>query len=1032
MNISLSVKIKIRDFFPKNENISYDNYICLFKHNNFSGKINLGGVNNQNYIKHRVDCFNSNIIYSIHLFEVNKNSLVGISQLIIYFDKIKNLNINDTLTQEEKVRLIIDTKTKRKIFDKIYNLSDIYLNLITEIKIVDKKSLELNKKNNMDFSIEEKEINYNINNTNNNIFEFSNLTPRNYKKNNPIKSIKKDRETMKRVDTFSNYRQLNLIDLGDDNLKNSTMNSLLQKNKSLQKINKKIISKNKKYKKNLTNNKSISNEIISARHKVINSCVELPFSHHNKTNYNFNYKTDEKKKNILPKSLRKNKIPKKKVTILNLMEEKMNPLLYMPKEDSNYESNNQSKDFQDFKNISSTNFSKIKINKINNNLKKYISRTVNKYKSFKSKEKIQNNINEEKNSKKKEKSSKNDNKISVNIYEKNKEKDMEKYTKTLSCHKSEHNRDINYKKIKKLSINNTCRLNTDMNMNTNMNKLDLKNINANLNLNSSILKTEIGNRKLNELLKNKHILTDLDLEQLIIEKGATIKGNFQNNYIKEKKRGTFSPKLSIKFKFNENGLLNTNKNEINDFKYEQDKYSFKYKEKINNKILTPKGNIKKFNSFTNNIYNEENYSIEKEEIKKKYINLIDFYSLLSKKLKKTNKNNIEITKNYKKIKDKYDYMHKQKNRLVERIKVNESIRIKNKAFLHFEQEQILNKILNIKLNENTIYQNIFGVKYGSVEMQNKIEELICQKKELMLNLIKNIVKFYGNISQIYNNDINKKNRLKALLYKYNIYEKVKIDLNYISNIHKENNFEDKIITEVDEDKENEEDDEENKIQQTVNNLLINNEQQIASEYITTENNLNYENKKILNNNTDKDKEIEKNILNGKDNIQNIIINKKNNDYDENLNNLIKKILIEQFPENYKTNIRFNYIDKNKYSFGNKIFLSYIENNDIVLKEEINGNTIINIKYTLNEFYRKYCIEEKKEKENKQNFVYTKKIRQKYIKIKNNDKEQSIEKKPKNENSTTISDNDKRQQSILSKLNDMGEMKNSTSEEKETV
>ena len=58
----------------------------------------------------------------------------------------------------------------------------------------------------------------------------------------------------------------------------------------------------------------------------------------------------------------------------------------------------------------------------------------------------------------------------------------------------------------------------------------------------------------------------------------------------------------------------------------------------------------------------------------------------------------------------------------------------------------------------------------------------------MLNLIKNIVKFYGNISQIYNNDINKKNIFKSLLNKYNIKEKVKIDLNYISYMHKENNI----------------------------------------------------------------------------------------------------------------------------------------------------------------------------------------------------------------------------------------------------
>ena len=1021
MNISLSVKIIIKDFFPKNENISYDNYICLFTYNNFNGKINLKNIynQNQNSIRHKVYNFNSNIIYEIHLFDTNKNSLVGISQLIIYFDKIKNLNVNDTLTQEEKVKLIIDSKTKRKIFNKIYNIGDIFLHLLTEIKIIDKKSVESSQRYHIDYNIKEKELICNTNNNiNNNIIDFSNLTPRDYQKKEDIKSIKIGRGATKRVDTFSDYRDLNLADLSEESLKNSTTSSLLQKNKSLQKLNKQTI--NKKNKKSLTNNNNKSNNINDKykRHRSINSCIEIPLSLHNKTNYNLGYNKEDKKKSFLAKSYRKNQIPKKKVTILNLMEEKIRPILYKqnPKDVNYYELNNQFKEFRDFKNTS-INFSKIQINKINDNLKIYSSRTVNKHKSFKSKEKIKKNLIEEIEYNQKMKNIPKSRKIMVNKIEKN--KDIVKDTNTISSHKSENGREIKCKKIKKLSIFNTDRLNTEMNMNN----LEIKN-NNNLNLNSAILQTEIYNRKLSEMKinlrknKNKHILTDLDLEQLIIEKGATIKGNFQDNCLR---RGAFSPKLQLKFKFNENALLNK-KNDITDYKFEPDKNTYRYKDKISTGILTPKANPKKLNSFNNNnLCFEDNYYLEKEEIKKRYINLIDFYSLLSKKMKKNKKNNIEIAKNFENIKEKYTYLQKQKNKLIQKLNSNESKRIKNKAFLHFEQEQLFDKIMNIKIKENSVYQNIFGPEYGSIEMQNKIEDLILQKKELMLNLIKNIVKFYGNISQIYNNDINKKNILKTLLNKYNIKEKVKIDLNYISNIHKENNFEDKIITEVDEEKENEEDEEENKIQQDGENNFINNNEQIkTSENNINENNNNNVHKKIL------DNKIEKDTYNEKDNNQDMAINTYN-DYDENLNNLIKKILIEQFPENYKTNMRFNHIEKNKYSFGNKIFLGYIDNNDVVLKEEINENIISDNKYTLNEFYHKYCFEGKKK------FVYTKKIRQKYIKIKNNnDKEQSLDKKPKNENSTTISDNEKRQQSILSKLNDMGEMKNSMSEEKETV
>ena len=1028
MKLSLAVKISIKDLFPKTDNISYDSYNCLFINNNFNEKINLGNISIQNSIQHRVESFNSNIIYNIQLKDSNKNSLIGISQLIINFEKIKNLNINDTLTQEEKIKIIIDARTKRKIFDKIFNIGDIYLIILSEIKIVDKKIIEIENNN----IIEKKEfISYNTNTNINNNANYNklecNLTPRNNKKKEKIKSIKKDRESIKRVDTFSNYNELNLGDyLIDENLKNSTTSSLLQKNKSLQKINK--LTLNKKYKKNKSNYIELLN-----RHKIIKKIEDIPSPRQNKTNYNFNLKKEEKKKYICPKSCR-NQINKKKVTILNLMEEKMNPKLFKEKEGNYFELNNISKDFNNFKNTS-INFSKIQINKINNNNGKYSSRTLNKHRSIiKSKEKknkdliIKNNLENnysikiKNKNKQNNKQIKNKNKISVNIVEKNKDK------VTLSSHKGENEseKEISTKRTytKKLYLINTERLNTDMNMK----KIECKKINVNTNLNSAILQTEISNRKLSELKinlkknKKKHILTDIDLEQLIIEKGASIKGNFHNNYSKDKKiRGAFSPKLSLKFKFNEYALL-ANKNDITDYKYEKDKLS-RYKEKINTKLLTPKGHIKKLNSFTTKFNNDENYFMEKEEIKKKYFNLIDFYSLLSKKLKKTNKNNKEITKNNKIIKEKYNYLQKQKNNLIQKINTNESIRIKNNVVYHFEQEELFNKMINVKIKENNVYKDIFGPQYNDIDMHNKIEFLIFQKKEMMLNLIKNIVKYYGNISQIYNYDKNKKNMLKSLLIKYNIKEKVKIDLNYISNIHKENNFEDKIITEVDEDKENEEDEDEKEINNqnnfnsnsSSNNNPINNieQQQIIYDKIPNDNNKIMEDKDIFNANND------------------ININNKNNSYDENLNNLIKKILIEQFPENYKTNRKFNYIEKNKFSFENKIFLGYIENNDVILKEELSKNKNNNDKYTLSEFYYKYCIEEKKENI-KSNFVYTKKIRQKYIKLKNKDKEHSLEKKAKNENSTTISDIEKKQQNSISRLNEIGEIKNNMSDEKETV
>ena len=738
------------------------------------------------------------------------------------------------------------------------------------------------------------------------------------------------------------------------------------------------------------------------------------------------------------------------MTILNLMEKKIGHLLYKEKDDTfHYDSTSK-----DYKNTS-VNFNINQENKISCNLKKkYSSNTLNKYKPVKSKEiKYNSNTNDNKlNKLYLPKKSKSKNKISVNLTERNND-NMNINNNTLSSYKNNREKKSRIIIKKKLSLSNKGRLYTDMNLNLNVNKRELKK-NLTVNFNNEFQKTEIddyndynlnsNNKNINEMIislkknknKNKLKLADLDLEKLIIEKGTYIKGNFQNNYLKGKEeinKRFYSPKLSIKFKFKEN-TLNNNKNTIN-CKNEQERYSIIRKDRNNTKILTPKGNQIKLNSFSNNLTIDKemnnNYLKEKDELRKKYLNLIDFYSLLSKKLKKTCINNIDIKKKYQSIKEKCKFLQKQKNKLVQIFISQESKKIKNKTIVHFEEEQLCNKIIDNKIKEKTIYENIFGSDFDGMEMQNKIKLLISERKDFMLNLIKNIVKYYGNISQIYNDDINKKNILKSLLNKYDIKEKIKIDLNYISYIHKENNFEDKIITEVDEDIENEEEDEDkedkdDEINQQINN---NNNQPI---FYKSNVNINQQKNKIKNDNSNKDQlDINKDIIEINEIKSNNNI--ENNNYDENINILIKKILIEQFPENYNTNDKFIYLDNNKYSFKGKIFLVSFEENNVVLKEEeedINDRNNKN-KLTLDEFYHKYCIEKK---ENKSNFVYTKKIRPKYVKMKSGEKENSPEKKPKNENSTTMSDNNEKiQQSIASKLNELnecGESKNSMSYEKE--
>ena len=979
MKLLLSITISIKDYFPKNKSIQYENYICLFTHNNFASKLSLFNLQSQ-FIKHKVESNNSNIVYNIHMFDSTKNSLIGICQLTINFDKIKNLNVNDALTQEETVELIIDPKTKRKIFDKIANMGDIYLILATEIKILDKNLYSSGNK--QPINILKKSVGKeNIDNN----YEF-NLTPRAFKKKQIIRTLKNGREVLKREDAFIGNNEKNAQGSFRDENKFALFcpGSTIKKYNSLNRA--KMISSNYKNKYNDFSN-------ISNSQNFNNSCTVIMSPKHGKTNYNF--KKEEQIKTTRKKKLSSNK----KVTILNLMEQKIDPLLYTQKGENILELSTQSKDFKN----TYINFNK---SLICNNSKKNSFSSLNNY-NFSFIDSKKENPNKKKSLKYfadsdffQKKNYQNKTRISVNLSGKNQiEKPFSERRKII-------------KNNKNLGLMYIGKLNSDNYKNDYLyKKLDTNNI---------FLQTETTMRKLTERKKDlrKNILTDSDLKQITKEKGSLIRENFYNNYFMEKGRGTFSPKLSLKINFNDGIITSNEKTEIS---------SHRYNERLNKKILTPKGNqIRKVA-----INRKDNLLIENEELKKKLFNLIDFYSLLTRKLRKTCKNNMENIKNLENIKEKYNNLNRYKYKIVQVQNLNESKKIRTHVNIHYEEEQLLNKMINIKSKENSIFGNIFKNYNGGQIIINKIAILMSKKKEMLLNLIKNIVKYYGNISQVYNNDRIKKNLLKEILDKYDIKEKIKTDLNYINYINKGNNFDDKIITEVDEDKENEEEEEEKKERQkdidinynlTKNeiNLNLNPENRIN---INRNNNIfndNFRHEEINSNNKIQEIQIFKIKTNKNSNIVNHINNNEENNidnrkdnYNENLNNIIEKILIEKFPENYNTNMKFMREEKNKYLFNNKIFYAFIENNDVILKEEING-IIDNNKFTLSEFYERYCSTEKNR--NISNFVYTKKIRQKYVKIKNNDTEQSSEKKLRNENSTTIETEQKLNMSN-SKIND---------------
>ena len=81
------------------------------------------------------------------------------------------------------------------------------------------------------------------------------------------------------------------------------------------------------------------------------------------------------------------------------------------------------------------------------------------------------------------------------------------------------------------------------------------------------------------------------------------------------------------------------------------------------------------------------------------------------------------------LKQTCNYLNKCKNIIINKKNINEAIKIKNHIYTHYEEESILTKMINVKLKENSIYQNIFGPQFNEDEIQNKIQNLIIQKKK---------------------------------------------------------------------------------------------------------------------------------------------------------------------------------------------------------------------------------------------------------------------------------------------------------------
>ena len=806
--LTCRITIKIKDYFPQIDSIPYSNYICVFACGDYQGQIPFL-PHESKYIQHQIKNISSDIKYKILVYDYNDTSLIGMCEMSISYKVLKRIIPQHGFIQEQQKKLLIDTKTKRKLFGTVVNSGDIYLTIYAEVFLLSK-----------------------------NINEQKQKIPK-LKKNNPV------------IDTPKCYIKYNFaLNKGDFSPKSSKNNKSTMINTG---SGKQTLNISKQDKENFTS-KNVSNNSINFRKDVEKKSLGN-FSNYNIINNNinfFNKKSEDdiynNRKNIMELFHQKNmmeemveKYNKSDLDDKIEFEEKViNNNLYINninnKEDNITEENFNQK-FVNYNN----NFKQQKnLFKLNTNINSNINTNYNidedeeteklfyYSKNTLSPNEIKHTFSEEE-KRNMSKTYKNRNVIDPNmniinqnyVYSsKNKMIKMGKiYTKAKINDNSKKNINIvNNNNIKNRKSNDFISINYLTNNNSNY----YNNENTQFeNINNTYLNNNINNYNQNIINPPSSKYSDeekeeegededdyLDIDRIILDKGAELRNNFQIQ-IKQ---------YSGRYK-NHRTINNLNNNSNN---FDQNQNYDYYPNFLNYNSRTP------YNEKTSKYANSQglNNNLTQEDVKNNCIRLIEFYSLLNIKLKKIFPKNEENTQKLIIFKELLSHESKKRNLISNKINKNKFIYNLSTNINEATNEKILSYFPKIKKIENSIYQQLFNVFNTEEELAkfNEFENYDKQTKIfLLLNLARNLVKKYGNISQVYTikNSVNikKKKKLKKCLQNYLITEKDAGDKDYINleNINREiqnrneinddsNKF--KVIKEVDEDKEEENDAEE--------------------------------------------------------------------------------------------------------------------------------------------------------------------------------------------------------------------------------
>ena len=297
-------------------------------------------------------------------------------------------------------------------------------------------------------------------------------------------------------------------------------------------------------------------------------------------------------------------------------------------------------------------------------------------------------------------------------------------------------------------------------------------LNKNNNNNDNI-KENSSKRKIKRLSPNKIISLKKYRTKWHINK-EYLKSNSNRKYINPKNvQKNLSAEKIIKNKIrkafsNENIMNKNNKKKSNIEIINKNKRNISQSKRIRDINKTERkrpSNIKKITKAIK-IY-------DNKELKKNMISIINDIKEKNKELKdKCELNNSK----YLLMKEKINTQKKINNL------INEEFEQKNvKNFIHVNINKKANNILirkmpKIKLNELNIFKIIFNQKINNKNKKDPkliIKEKLEEQKQiqLLINLIRNLIKIFGNLSHLYENDNNKKILIKSLFLRYNIKER---------------------------------------------------------------------------------------------------------------------------------------------------------------------------------------------------------------------------------------------------------------------